>query len=226
MLLQVPDVLAPEQLRQFRETLDAAQWQDGRATAGVQSARVKNNLQLPEDSPVARQLGERVVQALGRSPLFMAAALPARIYPPLFNRHEGGGHYGFHFDNAIRDVRGAGYRVRADISATLFLSAPDEYEGGELVIEDSPGGRSVKLPAGHMILYPATSLHQVTAVTRGARIAAFFWIQSVVREEAQRALLFDLDTAIQGLSPVAPDHPALMRLTGVYHNLMRRWAEP
>lgn len=225
MLLQVPDVLSAEQLQQFREALAGADWADGRITAGYQSAKAKHNLQLPEDHPLSRQLGDIIVQALGRNALFMSAALPAKVYPPLFNRYEGGGNFGVHIDNAIRDVKGTGHRVRTDVSATLFLSNPDEYDGGELVIEDTYGAKSVKLPAGHMILYPATSLHKVTPVTRGARVASFFWIQSLVRDDAQRSLLFDLDMSIQRLTKDVPDHASLIQLTGVYHNLVRSWAD-
>lgn len=225
MLLQIPNVLTPAQVAEARAELAAADWVDGRVTAGYQSAKAKNNHQLPEDSPVAKRLGDKILQALGANPLFMSAALPAKIYPPLFNRYEGGGNFGVHVDNAVRMIRGTAHRVRTDISATLFLAEPDEYDGGELVIEDTYGAKSVKLPAGHMILYPATSLHKVTAVTRGARIASFFWIQSLIREDAQRTMLFDMDTAIQRLGSDMPEHPSLVQLTGVYHNLVRRWAD-
>jgi PKHD-type hydroxylase len=225
MLIQIPEVLSTEQVAQFRRELEAAEWVDGRVTAGHQSARAKDNLQLPEDSPAARKLGEAIVAALERNPLFISAALPAKIFPPLFNRYAGGQSFGVHVDNAIRQVRNSPHRVRTDISATLFLSAPEEYDGGELVIDDTYGAHSVKLPAGHMILYPATSLHRVQPVTRGARIASFFWIQSMVRDDQQRATLFDLDLAIQRLGADVPNHPALVQLTGVYHNLLRQWAE-
>lgn len=225
MLLQIPDVLTAEQVRQFRQVLAAAEWVDGKVTAGHQSAKTKQNLQLPEDSPAARQLGEQVLQALGRNPLFMSAALPLKVFPPLFNRYEGGGNFGVHVDNAIRDIRGTPHRVRTDISATLFLASPDEYDGGELMIEDTYGAQRVKLPAGHMVLYPSTSLHKVTPVTRGARLASFFWIQSLVREDSQRTLLFDLDQAIQRLNRDVPDHPSLVQLTGTYHNLLRAWSD-
>jgi PKHD-type hydroxylase len=225
MLIQIPEVLSTEQVAQFRRELEAAEWVDGRVTAGHQSARAKDNLQLPEDSPAARKLGEAIVAALERNPLFISAALPAQIFPPLFNRYAGGQSFGVHVDNAIRQVRNSPHRVRTDISATLFLSAPEEYDGGELVIDDTYGAHSVKLPAGHMILYPATSLHRVQPVTRGARIASFFWIQSMVRDDQQRATLFDLDLAIQRLGADVPNHPALVQLTGVYHNLLRQWAE-
>lgn len=225
MLLQVPGVLGPEQVASARRALDGAEWIDGRVTAGVQSARAKDNLQLPEDHPVARELGAAVVQALQRHPLFMAAALPLHVFPPLFNRYEGGGSFGSHIDNAIRQVPGTPHRIRTDLSATLFLSEPSEYDGGELNIEDTYGVHGVKLPAGDLVLYPATSLHHVTAVTRGARVASFFWIQSLIRDDAQRTLLFDLDTAIQRVSEDLPSHPVAIQLTGVYHNLLRQWAE-
>jgi PKHD-type hydroxylase len=225
MLLQIPDVLTTEQVVHARRLLDEATWVDGRVTAGHQSARAKDNSQLPEDHPVARQLGEMVVQALQRNPLFISAALPLRVFPPLFNRYQGGQSFGNHVDNAIRQSAAAGMRIRTDLSATLFLAEPDEYDGGELFVEDTYGVHSVKLAAGHMVLYPSTSLHNVQAVTRGARIASFFWIQSMIRDDGQRTLLFDLDTAIQRLTVDLPDHPAAVQLTNVYHNLLRRWAE-
>jgi len=225
MLLSIPDVLTGDQVAESREHLARADWVDGRVTAGYQSARVKDNRQLPEDHPAARALGEMILTALQRNPLFISAALPLRIFPPLFNQYEGGQSFGSHVDNAIRQVAGSGFRIRTDLSATLFLSQPDEYDGGELAVEDTYGVHTVKLPAGHMVLYPSTSLHHVRPVTRGARIASFFWIQSLVRDDAERTLLFDLDTAIQRLSAEAPDHPAAVQLTGVYHNLVRRWAE-
>jgi PKHD-type hydroxylase len=225
MLLHVPDVLSTDQVRQARQMLDAAEWVDGRVTAGPQSARAKYNLQLREDHPIARQLGPAIVDALQRHPLFLSAALPLRVFPPLFNRYEGGGSFGSHVDNAIRQVPGTAHRIRTDLSATLFLASPDEYDGGELCVEDTYGVHRVKLPAGHLVLYPATSLHHVTPVTRGARVAAFFWIQSLIRDDAQRTLLFDLDTAIQRVSQDVPDHPSTIQLTGVYHNLLRQWAE-
>jgi len=225
MLLQIPDVISAEQVAQARQMLDASQWVDGRVTAGHQSAMAKHNLQLPEEHPVARQLGEMILGALQRNSLFIAAALPLRVFPPLFNRYEAGQSFGNHVDNAIRQSAGTGVRVRTDLSATLFLAEPDEYDGGELLIEDTYGVHSVKLPAGHLVLYPSSSLHNVRAVTRGARIASFFWIQSMLRDDAERTLLFDLDTAIQRLTVDIPDHPAALQLTGVYHNLLRRWAD-
>lgn len=225
MLLQVPDVLTREQVADVRRALDAADWVDGRVTAGHQSARTKNNLQLPEDHPTAREVGAFITQALQRHPLFVSAALPLRVFPPLFNRYQGGNAFGSHVDNAIRQVPGAAQRIRTDLSATLFLCDPDEYDGGDLTVEDTYGVHQVKLPAGHMVLYPSTSLHHVTPVTRGARVASFFWIQSLIRDDAQRTLLFDLDTAIQRVSQDLPDHPVAVQLTGVYHNLLRQWAE-
>ena len=225
MLLQVPQVLSSEQVAQFRQALDQANWADGRITAGYQSAQAKHNQQLPEDSPVAQQLGDVILQALQRSPLFLSAALPLKVFPPLFNRYQGGQSFGSHVDNAIRQVKGTPHRVRTDLSATLFLSAPDEYEGGELVIEDTYGLHNVKLPAGDLILYPASSLHLVRPVTRGARVASFFWIQSMVRDDGQRTLLYDLDRAAQQVHRDLPDSPAAVQLTGVYHNLLRRWAD-
>jgi PKHD-type hydroxylase len=225
MLLQVPDVLSHEEVAASRQKLDAANWVDGRVTAGYQSARVKQNEQLSESHPVARELGGMILAALQRQPLFVSAALPFRVFPPLFNRYQGGHSFGSHVDNAIRQVPETGHRIRTDLSATLFLSGPDEYDGGELLVEDTYGVHSVKLPAGHMVLYPSTSLHNVRPVTRGARVASFFWIQSLVRDDGERTLLFDLDTAIQRLSRDSPDHPSAVQLTAVYHNLLRKWAD-
>ena len=225
MLLQIPDVLSAEQVAHARRLLDDAEWVDGRVTAGHQSAMAKDNRQLPEHHPVARELGELVLTALQRSSLFISAALPLHVFPPLFNSYSGGQSFGNHVDNAIRQVAGTGMRIRTDLSATLFLADPDEYDGGELVVEDTYGVHSVKLAAGHMVLYPSTSLHNVQPVTRGARIASFFWIQSMIRDDGQRTLLFDLDTAIQRLTVDLPKHPAAVQLTAVYHNLLRRWAE-
>jgi PKHD-type hydroxylase len=224
MMLQIPDLLSADQVRQCRQALEQASWADGRATAGHQAMRAKQNLQLPVDSPVAEQIGKLVMDALSRSPLFMSAALPLKVLPPRFNRYEGGGQYGNHVDSAILSVPGTPHRIRSDISATLFFSNPDEYDGGELTVEDSYGAHTVKLPAGHLVLYPGSSLHRVTPVMRGTRYASFFWVQSLVREDSQRTLLFELDTAIQKLTPSRPDDPALQQLTGVYHNLLRRWS--
>jgi PKHD-type hydroxylase len=225
MLIQLHDVLNPQQVADARFKLDGADWMDGRVTAGHQSTRVKDNSQIPENHNVAEELGDMILTALQHHSLFLSAALPLRVFPPLFNRYEKGQSFGNHVDNAIRQVSGTGHRIRTDLSATLFLSAPHEYEGGELLVEDTYGVHAVKLPAGHMVLYPASSLHNVRPVTRGARIASFFWIQSMVRHDADRALLFDLDLAIQRLNQDAPDHPSAVQLTGVYHNLLRRWAE-
>jgi PKHD-type hydroxylase len=225
MLLQIPDVLNVEQVAHARRQLDATDWVDGRVTAGRQSAQVKDNLQLPEDSPVARELGDLILAALQHNALFVAAALPSRVFPPLFNLYRGGQSFGNHVDNAIRQLTGTPLRIRTDLSATLFLAGPEEYDGGELVVEDTYGVHAVKLPAGHMVLYPSSSLHRVQPVTRGARIASFFWIQSMVRDDAARTLLFDLDTSIQRLSVDVPDHPSIVQLTAVYHNLVRRWAD-
>jgi PKHD-type hydroxylase len=225
MLLAIPGVLSSPELVEARRILDKADWVDGRVTAGHQSVRAKDNLQLAEGSEAARRLGEMVVGALQRSPLLVSAALPLRVFPPLFNRYEGGQSFGTHVDNAVRQVPGTPHRLRTDLSATLFLSEPAEYDGGELVVEDTYGVHSAKLPAGQLILYPATSLHHVRPVTRGTRLASFFWIQSMVRDDGQRTLLFDLDTAIQRLGADHPEHASAVQLTGVYHNLLRRWAE-
>jgi PKHD-type hydroxylase len=225
MLLTIPGLITAEQVRQARQALDQADWVDGRATAGPQSALAKDNQQLPEQHPAARPLGDMILSALGRNPLFISAALPSRVFPPLFNRYRGGHSFGTHVDNAIRQVAGTAHRIRTDLSATLFLSSPDDYDGGELQVEDTYGIHSVKLPAGDLVLYPSTSLHHVQPVTRGVRVASFFWIQSMVRDDGERTLLFDLDTAIQRLNADTPDHPAAVQLTGVYHNLVRRWAE-
>src|ERR1700723_2846035 len=220
MLLPIPDVLTAEQITRARQVFDQAEWVDGKVTAGHQSSRAKDNMQLSENSAAARELGGMIVDALGQNPLFITAALPLRVFPPLFNRYQGGQSFGTHVDNAIRQIAGTPHRIRTDPPATLFFTAPDEYDGGELVVEDTYGTHSVKLSAGHMILYPSTSLHHVRAVTRGARVSSFFWIQSMTRDDAERTLLFDLDTAIQRIN--MPDHPATIQLTGVYHNLLRR----
>ena len=225
MLLQIPDVLTGEQVAHARRLLDAAEWVDGRVTAGRQSAAVKHNEQLREDHPIARELGDVILAALQQNPTFVAAALPSRVFPPLFNRYQGGDAFGNHVDNAIRQIAGTPHRIRTDLSATLFLAGPQEYDGGELVVEDTYGVHSVKLPAGHMVLYPSSSLHHVRPVTRGARVASFFWIQSMIRDDSARTLLYDLDTAIQRLTVDAADHPSVVQLTSVYHNLVRRWAE-
>ncbi len=225
MLVSVPDVLTADQVKQARQLLEKAEWVDGRVTAGYQSAKAKDNAQLPESHPVAKQLGETILSALGKNSLFLSAALPLRVFPPLFNRYQGGQSFGTHVDNAIRQVPGTPHKIRTDLSATLFLSAPEEYEGGELTVEDTYGVKNIKLPAGHLILYPATSLHHVKPVTRGARIASFFWIQSIIRDDGQRAILFDLDLAIQRVGRDHADSPVGVQLTGVYNNLLRQWSE-
>jgi PKHD-type hydroxylase len=225
MLLHIPRVLTETQVARGRALLEHAKWVDGRTTAGHLSARAKHNLQVAEGTPEARELGEVVVTALERTPLFMSAALPMRVFPPLFNRYEPGMAFGAHVDNAIRQVAGSPLRVRTDLSATLFLSAPEEYDGGELVVDDTYGAHSVKLPAGDLILYPATSLHRVQPVTRGVRLASIFWVQSMVRDDGERGLLFDLDMAIGQVSEPQPDHPGVVALTSCYHNLLRRWAD-
>jgi PKHD-type hydroxylase len=225
MLVQIPDVLTAEQVAQARRLLDAAEWVDGRVTAGHQSAQAKDNVQIPEGHPAAREIGETIIKALQQNPLFITAALPRHVFPPLFNRYSGGQSFGSHVDNSIRTVSGTSHRIRTDLSATLFLSGPDEYDGGELVIEDTYGVHSVKLPAGSMVLYPSTSLHHVRPVTRGARVSSFFWLQSMVRDDGERTLLFDLDAAIRTLNQSFPQQQVSVQLTGVYHNLLRKWAE-
>ena len=224
MLIQIPRLLSPENLAMFRERLEKAVWVDGRVTAGPQSAKAKANLQLPEDSADARELGTVVVRALERNPLFMTAALPRVVYPPMFNKYEPGMNFGTHIDNAIRQIGNSPVRIRTDISATLFLNPPEEYDGGELLIEDTYGAHAVKLAAGDCILYPATSLHRVAPVTRGTRLASFFWVQSLVQEDSERAILFDLDRSIAELAQSQPaDSAAILRLTAAYHNLVRKW---
>lgn len=225
MIVQIPDVLTASEIVEARTLLENAEWVDGKVTAGYQSARTKDNLQIPEDHLAAKQVGEMVLNALDRNPLFMAAALPHTVFPPLFNCYRGGQSFGTHVDNAVRFHRGSHQRIRTDLSATLFFTGPNEYEGGELLIEDTYGAQSVKLPAGHMILYPATSLHRVTPVTSGARVCSFFWIQSMIRGDAERSILFELDVAVQRLAQETPNHLSAVQLTGVYHNLLRRWAE-
>jgi len=224
MLLQIPEVLSADQVARFRARLETAPWVDGNVTSGYQSAQAKYNEQVQEDSAEARELGEAVLSALGSSQLFFSAALPKQVFPPLFNRYREGMTFGSHVDGAIRTHAATRTRIRTDLSATLFLTPPEEYDGGELVVEDTYGTHQVKLPAGHMILYPATSLHKVNPITRGARIGSFFWIQSMVRDDAQRTLLFDLDMAIVRLTRERPDDAALVSLVGVYHNLLRMWS--
>lgn len=225
MLIQIPNVLTAAEVQQVLSALNSADWKDGRMTAGYLSNRVKTNEQLPETSPLARELGNLVLDALDRNQTFISAALPMKIVPPLFNRYTGGGAYGSHIDGGIRPVPGTPHRVRTDLSLTLFLSAPEDYQGGELIVEDSFGPRAVKLPAGDMVLYPGTSVHRVEPVTKGARIAAFTWIQSMVRDDLKRGLLFDLDNSIQELGRDVPENPAVVRLAGTYHNLLRLWAD-
>jgi PKHD-type hydroxylase len=225
MLLHIPNLLAPDELAQCLALLAEPPWGDGRVTAGHQSVKVKENLQLPQDCAEARWAGGLILSALERNALFNSAALPRYVFPPLFNKYEQGMAFGAHVDNAIRPAPGSGRRIRTDLSATLFLSKPEDYDGGELVIEDTFGTRGVKLPAGDLILYPATSLHRVEPVTRGARVASFFWVQSMVKDDGERRLLFDLDRAVVIIGSGAPDHPALPQLTAVYHNLVRKWGE-
>lgn len=228
MLICVPDVLSKAEVADFRRIMDAADWEDGRSTAGAQSALVKKNEQLPPDSEVARRLGQRVLSALAANPLFISAAIPLHIFPPLFNRYASadGHHFGIHVDNAVRGDGLTGLRIRTDLSVTLFLSEPEDYDGGELTIEDFYGSHEIKLPAGHLVLYPASSLHMVTPVTRGTRTASFFWVQSMVRDAHARSLIFDLDTAIQALvERLGRDDPETVKLTGIYHNLIRYWAD-
>lgn len=225
MMLHIPNVLTAQQVQDCRQLLAQASWQDGNVTAGFQSAMAKNNLQLAQDSAIAINIGALIVQALQSNPLFISAALPEMIFPPLFNCYQAGQGFGIHVDNAIRIDPSTGQKVRTDLSATLFFSEPDEYDGGELVVEDTYGAHSVKLPAGDMILYPSSSLHQVLPITRGQRVCSFFWLQSMIREDAQRSLLFDLDTSIQEVNKaLGAGHATSVQLTGVYHNLLRRWA--
>lgn len=226
MLIAIPDVLDADGVARLRALIDAADWVDGNVTSGPQAALAKRNQQLPEDAPATREAAAMVLDALGRSPLFFAAALPLKVFPPLFNRYAGGQDFGLHVDNAIRIQRGTEFRIRSDVSATLFLENPDAYDGGELVIEDQFGPQTVKLPAGHLVLYPASSLHRVTPVTRGVRTASFFWLQSMVRDDGERRTLFELDGAIQSVAAAqGQGDPAVVRLTGIYHNLLRRWAD-
>jgi PKHD-type hydroxylase len=225
MLLQIPHLLSAAQVAECRKALEGAAWGDGKATAGYLSSRVKDNVQLTENDPAARKLGGMILDVLDRNQLFISAALPLKVVPPLFNRYSGGQSYGGHIDGAVRPVLGTPHRVRTDLSATVFLTAPEDYDGGELVVEDKGGARRVKLAAGDMVLYPGTSVHHVEPVIRGARLAAFFWIQSMVREEARRDILFELDTALQQLGRDTPDHPSLVQIAGCYHNLLRLWSD-
>ena len=225
MLLRIPGVLAVEDVALIRSRIDAARWVDGNVTSGHQSAQAKYNEQLPEDSIEARESAEKIVAALGKSPLFFSAALPKQVYPPLFNRYQGDMQFGNHVDAAMRVHAAAGRRIRTDISVTLFLTDPADYDGGELVVEDMYGVHSVKLPAGDMVIYPATSLHRATPITRGVRVSSFFWIESMIRDDAQRSLLFDMDMALVRLTQHAPGHASLVALTGCYHNLLRMWGD-
>lgn len=226
MLIAIPDILDAAGVARLREIIDAGEWVDGNVTSGPQAALAKRNRQLAEGSEAARAGAAFVLDALGRSPLFFAAALPLKVFPPLFNRYEGGEDFGLHVDNAIRLQRGSDFRIRSDLSATLFLDDPDSYDGGELVIEDRFGPQVVKLPAGHLVLYPASSLHRVTPVTRGVRTASFLWLQSMVRDDGERRTLFELDEAIQSVAASnGQGDPAVVKLTGIYHNLLRRWAD-
>ena len=226
MMIAIPDLLTADQLASLRRILAGAEWIDGNATSGSQSALAKRNRQLPEESVAARLAGEIVLDALSASPLFVAAALPLKVFPPLFNAYAEGEAFGTHVDSAVRIRKGSDFRLRSDLSATLFLADPADYEGGELVVEDLFGAHRVRLPAGHMVLYPSSSLHHVTPVTRGERVACFFWIQSMVRDDGDRRLLFELDSSIQALGgDRGQDDREVIRLTGLYHNLLRRWAD-
>lgn len=226
MLIAVPDLLSAEDLAEVRQIIDDAEWIDGNATSGHQAALAKNNEQLPEDSDAAKRAGRLLLEALGRSPLFFASALPLKIFPPLFNRYGEGQEFDTHVDNAVRLKRGSEFRMRSDLSITVFLEAPENYDGGELLVEDQYGVQRVKLPAGHAVVYPSSSLHRVTPITRGRRVASFFWIQSMVRDTEARRLLFDLDRAVQRLTgDLGGKDRSVIELTGVYHNLLRRWAD-
>ena len=226
MLLHIPEVFTKAEVQGLRERLDAGPWTDGNMTSGHQSATAKRNLQLPEDSAEAKEMSALIVQALNANPMFVAAALPHTIFPPLFNRYEGGGEFGLHVDNAIRQQRGGPIRIRSDLSATLFLSEPEDYDGGELIVEEMYGRQSIRLPAGDLVLYPSKSLHRVKPVTRGARVSSFMWLQSLVRDDGDREMLFRLDVATQRVAAdKGPKDQAVIELTGVYHNLLRRWSE-
>jgi PKHD-type hydroxylase len=225
MIVEVPAVFSADECGRIVSSLLDANWVDGKVTAGAQSQRVKSNRQLAGDDPLGKEIGDAIIDRLAKDAVFMSAALPKRIYPPLFNRYSGGEAFGFHIDNAVRGIRASRERVRTDLSATLFLTDPSTYDGGELVIRDTYGEHPVKLPAGHMILYPGSSVHKVEPVTRGERIASFFWVESLVREDAQRALLLDMDVAIQRLTQRSAEDESLVQLTGCYHNLLRMWAD-
>lgn len=225
MMLHIPQVLTPAELNDIRQALDRSEWADGRGTVGTQGAQVKRNRQLPEDSPAARELGQKILRALARNPLYFAAALPVRTVPPLFNRYEDSEHYGFHIDGAVRALPDSANWLRTDLSATLFLCEPEDYEGGELVVKDTYGEHEVKLPAGDMILYPSSSLHCVTPVTRGSRVCSFFWVQSMIRDDQHRSMLFELDQTIQRLRAKHGETEEALALTNHYHNLLREWSE-
>lgn len=225
MLLKIPDVLTKMQVTELRAKFENATWIDGKESAGHQSIKVKNNLQLGLNDPLTYEAGMQIIDALEKNPLFVSAALPLKISPPLFNKYQDGGYYGTHIDSAIRQIPNTPHRLRTDLSATLFLSEPNEYEGGELIIEDSYGTYALKLPAGHLVLYESGSLHNVTPVTNGARIASFMWVQSMIRSSQNRILLLDLDTSIQTLTNQGADTSTITQLTGVYHNLLRMWSD-
>lgn len=226
MLLTIPNILTSEEVAYCRKLLEASPWVDGRVTAGEQSAKAKRNLQIPQDSEVSETLGELILKALGRNPSFNSFALPYRVFPPLFNRYDAGMHFGYHVDNAVRPIPGAGMRIRTDVSSTIFLSDPDSYEGGALEIQDTYGVHSVRLPAGHMVVYPASSLHRVSPITRGSRWASFFWTQSMVRDDAKRGLLYEFDCSIiETRKLLSDDNPAVLGLSNTYHNLLRQWVE-
>lgn len=225
MLVQIPDVLTRDQVAAVRRLIDDGDWVDGNVTSGAQAAQAKRNQQLRDDSPEAANARDMVLDALQANPTFISAALPLKVYPPLFNRYQGGQAFGNHVDNAIRPLPGSQDRIRTDVSTTLFLCDPDNYEGGELLVDDTYGTHSVKLPAGHAVVYPSSSLHRVAPVTKGARVASFFWTQSMIRADGHRSLLFDLDRSIQSLYRTQPEAPEIVELTGIYHNLIREWAE-
>jgi PKHD-type hydroxylase len=225
MITRIPALISADRLEAIRARLEAAAWEDGRTTAGHQSAQVKSNLQLPQHDPVTREIGDEIVRALERSALFVSATLPRHVYPPLFNRYETGMTFGAHIDNAVRQIPDTSQRLRTDLSATLFLTSPEEYDGGDLLIEDTYGPQSIRLAAGDLVVYPSSSIHRVLPITRGTRTAAFFWIQSMVRDDGARALLYELDTTIRELARDGARNESLLRLTACYHNLLRRWAD-
>ncbi|NHN85342.1 Fe2+-dependent dioxygenase [Acetobacter musti] len=226
MLVHIPGILTSDEISFCRGKLIESEWIDGKVTAGEQSAKAKRNLQIPQDSEAGRELGELVLHALGRNPTFTSAALPLRVFPPLFNRYDTGMHFHAHVDNAIRPIPGSGFRIRTDVSSTLFLTSPEDYDGGELIIQDTFGTQNVKLAAGDLVLYPSTSLHSVRPVTRGSRWASFFWTQSMVKDDTKRALLYEFDRSIIEARKILPDdHAAILGLTATYHNLVRQWAE-